>query len=108
MSNEPQQLHQQETNVLLGIIHSDVSDMKLAMKDLASAIVKLALVEERQGQASIQQERLIRITDKLEIRIVALELTAPISKQTNSWVFNAVWASAGVAALVILKSLSIL
>lgn len=89
-------------------LHSDVGDMKIAMKDLASAIVKLALVEERQGQATIQQERLVRSIDKLEVRIVALELLSPTTKQTNSWVFGAVWSAVCVVGLVALKNLGVL
>lgn len=89
-------------------LHTDINEMKLAMKDLASAIVKLALVEERQGQAALQMERAFNIMEKLEGRIVALEVAAPMQKQTSLWVMTGVWGAAGVLALFILKQLGVL
>lgn len=96
-------------------LHEDVGDMKLALKDLASAIIKLALVEERQGQSAIQMERAFTIMERLEAkdvlleaRIVVLEVAAPMSKQTNAWVLSGVWAAVSVVALIVLKAVGAL
>ena len=89
-------------------LHDDVGDMKAALKDLASAIIKLALVEERQGQTSVQLERAFKVMERLDARVVILEVAAPLNKQTNAWVLSGVWAAVGVIALVVLKSVGVL
>ena len=89
-------------------LHDDVGDMKTALKDLASAIIKLALVEERQGQTSLQLERAFKVMERLEARVANLEVAAPLNKQTNAWVLSGVWAAVGVIALVVLKSVGVL
>jgi len=89
-------------------LHDDVGDMKSALKDLASAIIKLALVEERQGQTAIQMERAFKVMERLEARIVILEAAAPLNNQTNTWILSGVWAAVGVVALVILKAVGLL
>ena len=39
-------------NLQLKTLHEDVSEMKSVLKDLATAITKLALIEERQANAA--------------------------------------------------------
>ena len=49
----------------LAMLHDDVGDIKSALKDLTSAITRLALVEERMATASAAQERAIRLLESL-------------------------------------------
>lgn len=78
-----------EQNVLtvkLDMLHSDVVDMKTALSELSKAITKLALVEERQAQTADAMERAFKAIGKIEDRISVLEISAPKTKETNTWV----------------------
>ena len=89
-------------------LHGDVSDMKSTLKELASAFTKLALIEERQTQAGQIHGRIFDTLAKIEARILALEMAAPIQRQTNGWVTDAVKALAVVALLFALKKVGLL
>ena len=100
----------------INTIHSDVSDMKTAMKDIASAMTQMALVEERQVQISIALERTTKLQDKLgdkveayqvmnvaalkevERRIDVLEAEAPTNRQASNWMFAGVAGFIGLIA----------
>ena len=73
-------------------LHEDVSEIKTAIKELTSAITKLALVEERQQQATIAQERAFSAIQRLETRIGDIEKQMPLHNQTSQWVERAVIA----------------
>lgn len=88
-------------------LHDDVGEMKSSIKDMTSAIIKLALIEERQSHISGQLERTSFVLDKLDARVDVLEAAAPLQKQASLWVMTGVWSAAGILALVILKSLGI-
>lgn len=66
-------------------LHSDVADIKGTLKDLTSAINKLALVEERISNAVAAQERSFKAIEKLESRIDALEMKTVTADSTNKW-----------------------
>ena len=66
-------------------LHSDVADIKGTLKDLTSAINKLALVEERISNAVAAQERSFKAIEKLEGRIDALEMKTVTADNTNKW-----------------------
>jgi len=106
-------------------LHGDVGDMKLVLRELTAAVTKLAVVEERQGQASLALERAFKVIEKLETRmdalerepkvdralpgsVEALERTAPMQAQTSTWVNNAMWAAAAAAAMFIAKRAGLL
>lgn len=107
-------------------MHADMNDMKLAVRGLTDAVTKLALIEERQTQAALAQERAFKVIERLENkindcekelggkidhvedRVDVLERDAPMQKQTSVWVTSAVWAAAGLACLVVLKKVGIL
>jgi len=98
----------------LADLHSDVGEIKTGMSDfrdgmreLAQAITKLALVEERQSQASLAIERCFKAAERLEgkiesvsLRVTELEKAEPQQARTSEWVDRAVWAivAATVAA----------
>lgn len=90
-------------------MHSDVSEMRAALRDLTSAISKLALFEERQSHFSMAQERLFNLLEKQDAhieemakRLHELEVSEPEQKRVSGWVTAAVWAAAGLAAILIL------
>ena len=73
-------------------LHRDVSSMQGAIKDLAGAVSKLALVEERQTNATAAIERAFKGIEDLGERVAELERAAPDSKRVNGWIFGAIGA----------------
>lgn len=85
----------------LQTLHVDVSDIKGSLKDLAIAINKLALVEERLSNATAAQERTFKSIEKLEERIDSLEKAQVIDDNTSKWIDRGVVAFVGAAAAYI-------
>ena len=88
-------------SVKLEVLHSDVVEMKKALKELSKAITKLALVEQQQNQTAEALERAFKAISKLDDRTTALELTAPKGKETSDWVDRIILAIVGCAAAFI-------
>jgi hypothetical protein len=65
---------------------ADMAEIKVAMRDMAAAIGKLAVIEERQTQANAAIERTFRVMDKHDERIRTLEEAQPLQKQAADWV----------------------
>lgn len=87
----------------LGTLHTDVTEMKTAMKDLTTAITKLALIEERQMHAASAQERAFAILTKLEERVAALEAHIPANTRVSLWLERATWAGMGLLVMMLVK-----
>ena len=85
----------------LQTLHTDVSDIKGTLKDLTTAINKLALVEERITNAAAAQERTFKALEKLEERIDNLEKAQVIDDNTSKWIDRGVVAFVGAAAAYI-------
>lgn len=85
----------------LEALHEDVGAMKDVLKELTSAITKLALIEERQAQAALAQERAFKVLEKIEARVDKLEAAAPINNQASSLVMRALWAAGAAAAMFV-------
>lgn len=88
----------------LETLHKDVGDMKSGLKDLAIAITRLAVVEERLSSGVQAQERAFkeigRVNDDVKAvasRVAVLETAAPLQKKTSDWMLSVVWAAAGAA-----------
>ena len=62
----------------LEALHGDVSEMRAALKDLTSAITKLALIEERQTNTQMAQDRAFQAIKSVEIRLYEIEKLLPI------------------------------
>ena len=106
----------------LANLHADVGDIKAGMQDfrdgmkeLAAAILKLALVEERQAQAGQAIERCFKLAEKLEVkldgaieRIVELEKAEPAQNKAAEWVDRAVWAIVSGASMLAASKLGVL
>jgi hypothetical protein len=54
-------------------LRGDVGDLKTAMRDLATALTQIALVEERQAQAAAALERAFNAVGKVDARVTSLE-----------------------------------
>ena len=114
----------------------DMSEMKHGIAKMADALTKLAIVEERQTQTILAQERAFNALERVEERqrlhelvskdqdkevrqliadsnerlsgrVAELEKAEPMQEQTGKWVMAAVWGAAGFAALLIAKQLGL-
>ena len=101
----------------------DMNEMKHGITKMADALTKLAIVEERQTQTILAQERAFKALERVEerqrthelvckdqdkevrqliadsnarlaIRVAALEKAEPMQEQTGKWVMAAVWGAA--------------
>ena len=89
-------------------LHSDVNDLKDVMREMSSAVSKLAIIDERQSQASQTVERMFVAIEKMEVRLTALERSQPIQQQVANWVTAGLWAVVCVTALFIAKKVGLL
>lgn len=71
-------------------LSEDMKDVKTAMREVAHAINRMAVMEERQSQDRAALGRAFGAIEKLGTRIVALEQAQPALKQTSDWVHKAV------------------
>lgn len=85
----------------LQTLHTDVADIKGSIKELTSAINKLALVEERISNAVAAQERAFKSLERLEERIDILEKAQALDESQSKWLDRGVVALAGAAATYI-------
>lgn len=99
-SGEERRRDVKELNELAGklmSLHEDVFEIKGALKDLTSAITKLALIEERQSVTNAALERAFGAISRVEDRLSELERLQPINNQSRIWVERFVLALAGAA-----------
>lgn len=87
----------------LATLHEDVGELKRAMTDLAMAMTKLALIEERQTNAAAAQERAFAILERLEQRVATLESYVPANRRLNTWIDRATWAGMGLLVMLVIK-----
>ena len=86
-------------------LHDDVSEIKGALKDLTSAITKLALIEERQSVTNAALERAFVAISRVEDRLSELERIAPMNNQSRIWVERFVIAVAGAALFFVWENI---
>lgn len=86
-----------------GDLKTDIHDIKMSLKDLSLALSKLVLLEERQSQQFLAQERIFKVLEKLESRMTDLERKEPLQSQATAWVSKVIWAAAAVTVLLVLK-----
>ena len=114
----------------------DMNEMKHGIAKMADALTKLAIVEERQTQTILAQERTFKALERVEerqrthelvckdqdkevrqliadsnerlaARVADLEKAEPMQEQTGKWVMAAVWGAAGLLALFVAKQLGL-
>lgn len=91
----------------LETLHEDVGEVKSALKELAAAITKLALIEERQTQAAAAQERAFAALERVEERVTALEMHAPANKRMSVWLDRTMYAGMGLLVMFVLKKVGL-
>lgn len=74
-----------------------------AVSQIADALTRLALVEERQSNTTASIDRLATSLDKLEIRLKALELTGPNNARVTALVDKAMWGIVGGAVIYLVQ-----
>lgn len=92
----------------LSALQSDMGEIKSSMKDMATAVTKLALIEERQVHSQQSLERAFKALEKHDIRITALEKVASTATRTSAWVDRAVWACVAFSATLVAHKMGIL
>lgn len=70
----------------LKTVSADVAEMKSSMVQMASAVTRLAVMEERLGASREALERAFREITELQSRTKALESAQPAQAQTTKWV----------------------
>ena len=114
----------------------DMNEMKHGIAKMADALTKLAIVEERQTQTILAQERAFKALERVEerqrthelvckdqdkevrqliadsnerlaTRVGELEKAEPMQEQTGKWVMAAVWGAAGLLAMFVAKQLGL-
>lgn len=99
----------------LGLLSEDVGELKETLRQIATAVTRLALVEERQMQTNEALSRAFKQIDKLDMKLTGieqrlgtLERMQPLQQQTNGWVMTSVWIVAGAAVMFVAKKTGIL
>lgn len=99
----------------LGILSDDVGELKETLRQIATAVTRLALVEERQMQTNEALSRAFKQIDKLDMKLTGieqrlgtLERMQPLQQQTNWWVMTSLWIAAGAAVMFVAKKTGIL
>jgi response regulator RpfG family c-di-GMP phosphodiesterase len=101
MSNEDQRIDIMMHH--LTSLRNDVDEIGAVMKQLASAVTRLALVEERQANTSTAIERLAKSIEKLDERLRVIEIQEPLQKRMSDWVLNIMWAAAAAVVMFVLS-----
>lgn len=115
----------------------DITEMRASVVKMTDALVKFAVIEERQTQTILAQDRITMTIDRVSLRLDAhekscqlqekelraliadtakdlsgrlaeLEKAEPMQRQTSTWMLAAVWGAAGLAALLIAKQLGLM
>jgi uncharacterized coiled-coil DUF342 family protein len=88
-------------------LHEDVNDLREStrdsMKEIANAITKLVLLEERQSNTNDNFSRVVNQLDNIQRRVEELEKQEPLQKLTSKWVMTIVWSAATAAVYFIAK-----
>ena len=99
----------------LGLLSDDVGELKETLRQIATAVTRLALVEERQSQTNEALSRAFKQIDKVELKLTgieqrlgSLERLQPQQQQTSAWVTTMLWATAGAAVMFVAKNVGIL
>lgn len=84
-----------ETDIAVAIakidaMSTDMSELKSSFKELAMAVARLAIIEERQTVTNESINRAFKTLDALSTRVTTLELAQPIQKQSSDFVQKAV------------------
>lgn len=71
-------------------LSEDMSDIKSSMRELAQAVSRLAVVEERQSSTNEAMGRMFKAIEAMDARVKLLEQAQPIQQQSSAWVQSTV------------------
>ena len=86
------------------VMSNDISEIKVSIREMALAIGKLAVFEERQMNDRQTIGGVIETLKDHGGRITHLELAQPLQKQAVDWVNKVVWVVIGVVVSALLAS----
>jgi hypothetical protein len=92
----------------LDVLHEDVTEIKSNLSKLTDAIVKLALIEERQAQSAQAMERAFKTIEKIDLRLTELEKNAPEAARVARWFDRSVGATVAVIFAFVAKQAGLL
>ena len=103
-------------SVKLDALHKDVGEVKTALNRLSTAITKLALVEQEQGQIAAALERAFKAISKVEeamskdltaldARVTVVEQAQPKHNSAALWVDRALVGLAGAGVALLAKGI---
>jgi hypothetical protein len=92
----------------LNTMHEDMQGMRNSITQIAEAITRLAVLEEKQQTNTAMVTRLSEALEKTQTKLQTLELTQAVRDaqlQGAAWVGRALWAVAGGAVAAALPQL---
>jgi chromosome segregation ATPase len=103
-------------SVKLDALHKDVGEVKAALNKLSTAITKLALVEQQQGQIAAALDRAFKAISKVEqsmtkdlgdldARVAVVERSQPKHNSAALWVDRALVGLAGAGIALLAKGI---
>ena len=103
-------------SVKLDTLHKDVGEVKVALAKLSTAITKLALVEQQQGQIAAALDRAFKAISKVEevmskdlndldARMAVVEKSQPKHNSAAQWVDRALVGLAGAGVALLAKGI---
>ena len=103
----PRDVNPAITEARLGMLIQDVGEIKFALRELTSAITRMAVVEERLAAMVASQERAFVALEALEERVFEIEARLPEYGKTSIWVDRGIYAALAAAGMYFLKKLGI-
>lgn len=89
------------------LIMNSLERLENSVAKMADAIMRLALIEERQQNDRATMQKMDDRIGGLDERVDDLEKQAPITQQTNGWIASAITAAAAaLGTLAVTKFLS--
>jgi hypothetical protein len=85
-----------------------MSEMKVVMREVANALTKLALIDDRQANMLEAQERIFNLIERLDERVDHLEKEDSKQSVATNWVYAAVWGAVGLLAMYVAKVVGLL
>jgi RNA processing factor Prp31 len=89
-------------------LHADVNDMKEILRELTAAVVRLAVVEERQTQTTTMLAQTAQALSDLEKRVTQVEKQDITNKRISGWVDKGIWGAVIVVVGFVLKKVGLL
>ena len=87
----------------LNAIREDQREMRQSLSEVAKAMTRIAVVEERQSNTQLSVARAFKAIENHEGRLDSLEKAEPEQKKAAKYVHHAVWAAACAAVYFVAK-----